>query len=74
MLTTELESIFAAAPPSPIASALASGDVRQAYRDAEGIHTEDKFGAIKGAGGIPEKKLPEEDDGKSDVLTLMIGA
>lgn len=65
LLTSELATIFANAPPSPNASTLASGDVRRAYREAEGIDAEDKFGDLKGSGGIPEKKVPEEGDGQS---------
>lgn len=62
LLTTELAQIFAAAPANPVASALASAGIREAYRKAEGIEGEaDKFGDLKGSGGIPVKKMPDED-------------
>ncbi|KAL7411975.1 hypothetical protein BDY24DRAFT_416537 [Mrakia frigida] len=63
LLTTELADVFASAPPNPVASALASANVRSAYRKAEGMEGEaDKFGDLKGMGGVAEKKMPEEGD------------
>ena len=66
LLSTELAELFANAPQSPQQNALAAGTVRSTYRATLSREPEyDPFMNAKGAGGLPETRMPEEGDGQS---------